>query len=135
MGKKNKIVLCDTNILFHLLNGNEQVKKNLEKIGIENIAFSIITYAEAFAGSSKVEAKSLKSFFTKHQLFHITEDASKIFNGLILSNLNRHSKWIPDALIAATAVSNQIEVFTLNRKDFDFIPNLFIIPDFFFSGH
>lgn len=124
MGKKNQIVLCDTNILFQLLAGNEEVKKNIEKIGNENIAFSIITHAEAFAGSSKADVKSLKSFFANHQLYHINEDASKIFNGLILSNHDRHSKWIPDALIAATAVSKQIEVYTLNRKDFDFIPNL-----------
>lgn len=124
MGKKNQIILCDTNILFQLLKGNEKIKKTLEKIGSKNIAFSIITCAEAFAGSSKDEIKFLKSFFEKHQLLHITEDASKIFNGLILSNTYRHSKWIPDALIAATAIGNQIDLFTTNRKDFDFIPGL-----------
>jgi|GEM_PF-6396017 len=79
MGKKNQIVLCDTNILFRLLKGNEKIKKNLEKIGSKNIAFSIITCAEAFAGSSKDEVKFLKSFFEKHQLFHITEDATIYF--------------------------------------------------------
>ena len=124
MGKKGKIVICDSNILFELLNGNEEVKRNLEEIGDERIAFSIITHAEAYAGSSKEEVKSLKSFLGRHTLFHIDDQISKIFNGLILSNHNRHSKWIPDALIAATALSRQIEVYTLNRKDFDFISNL-----------
>ncbi len=31
---------------------------------------------------------------------------------------------IPDALIAASSVYNNIELFTLNRKDFDFAPHL-----------
>ncbi|MEI6817019.1 MAG: type II toxin-antitoxin system VapC family toxin [Bacteroidota bacterium] len=124
MGKKRQIVLCDTNILFELLKGNEKVKWNLEKIGDDSIAFSIITHAEAYAGCSKKDMNSLKSFFAKYQSFHINEEASKLFHGLIISNHSRHSKWIPDALIAATALSNNLEVFTLNRKDFDFIPGL-----------
>ena len=106
------------------MKGNEKVKKNLEKIGEGNIAFSIITHAEAYAGSSKKDMNALKSFFAKHRLYHINEEASKIFHGLIVSNHKRHSKWIPDALIAATALSNNIELFTHNRKDFDFIPDL-----------
>lgn len=106
MGKKDKIVLCDTNVLFQLLDGNQNVKRNLEMIGNENIAFSIITHAEAYAGSSKDQMKVLKSFFAKYQLYYLTHDASKIFHGLILSYHSRHSKWIPDALIAATAMSN-----------------------------
>lgn len=124
MVKKGRIILCVSNILFALLNGNAEVQSNLKKIGEENIAFSIITYAEAYAGSSKDDTKALKSFFEKHRLYHLSEDASKIFNGLILSYHERHSKWIPDALIAATALSTHIEIYTLNRKDFDFIPNL-----------
>lgn len=124
MGKKDKLILCDSNILFALLKGNQEIKKNLEKIGEENISFSIITHAEAYAGSSKDDVKALKVFFARHHLYHINEDASKIFNGLILSNHNYHERWIPDAIIAATALSNQLELFTLNRKHFDFIPHL-----------
>ena len=126
MGKKRKITLCDTTILFELLKGNAEIKKRLEEIGHENIAFSIITHAEAYAGSSKDEMKVLKSFFSKHKLFHLNGEASEIFNGLIQSHHVRHSKWIPDALIAATAISNNLEVYTLNRKDFDFIDKLIL---------
>ena len=124
MGKKNKIILCDTNILFELLKGNLKVKKQLEKIGDSQIAFSIITHAEAYAGCSKKDMNALKSFFSKYKLYHITEESSKIFHGLILSNNRRDRKWIPDALIAATSLSNNLELFTHNRKDFDFIPDL-----------
>jgi predicted nucleic acid-binding protein len=111
MGKK-KVVLCDTNILFELLKHNTRVKSYLEEIGNENIAFSIITHAEAYAGSSKEDLKILKSFFSKHKVYHLDRETSRIFSGLIQSNPSRHSKWIPDALIAATAISNHLEVYT-----------------------
>ncbi len=59
MAKKGRLILCVSNILFALLKGNEEVKSNLKKIGDENIAFSIITHVEAYAGSSKDETKAL----------------------------------------------------------------------------
>ena len=63
MGKKKQIVLCDTTILFELFKGNSEIKNLLDKIGNENISFSIITHAETYAGSSKENFKKLKQLF------------------------------------------------------------------------
>ena len=124
MGKKTGIVLCDSNILFQLLKGNKEIEKAVLKIGEANVGFSIITQAEAYAGSPKEEIKFLRTYFRKHPTYPIDREVSTIFTGLILSSHERHSKWIPDALIAATAIGNQLPLYTLNRKDFDFIPEL-----------
>jgi len=35
-----------------------------------------------------------------------------------------HRPSIPDMLIAATAVNDNFELYTLNTKDFKFIPNM-----------
>ncbi|MEY4904394.1 MAG: hypothetical protein RLZZ292_2209 [Bacteroidota bacterium] len=35
-----------------------------------------------------------------------------------------HGLQIPDALIAATAISNQLLLFTENKQDFKFIPEI-----------
>jgi predicted nucleic acid-binding protein len=35
-----------------------------------------------------------------------------------------HKLELADALIAATAIHHNVELYTLNRKDFVFIPNL-----------
>ena len=43
---KNEVILCDTNIFINLFKGQLKVKTALDKIGKENIALSIITYAE-----------------------------------------------------------------------------------------
>ena len=98
MGKKRvKNILCDSNILFEFLNGNETVRENLKKIGEENLAFPVIAHAEAYAGSSKLQFVLLKKVFARYEVYHITEESSKIFNGLIQTHHTRHSKWISDA--------------------------------------
>jgi len=127
MGKKsltNSPILCDTNVLFRFMEGDEKTKEIIAKIGEERIAFSIITTAEAMAGCSKLEFAILKKVFSRYQIFHMSKESSLIFNGLIQSNHARHSKWIPDALIASIAIANQLELFTYNRKDFDFIKEI-----------
>lgn len=125
MGKKKiNPVLCDSNVLFKFLEGDESTRKILDKLGRDRITFSIITTAEAYAGCNKVNFQLLKKVFSGYAVYHLTEDVSRRFNGLIQTYHDRHSKWIPDALIAATALSNNIELFTYNKKDFDFIPEL-----------
>ncbi len=37
-----------------------------------------------------------------------------------------HNLSIPDALIAATALEHMLELYTLNTKDFQFIPGLML---------
>ena len=39
-----------------------------------------------------------------------------------------HKVSIPDMLIAATAISHELELYTLNTKDFKFIPELNLYP-------
>ena len=124
--KKIKFILCDSNVLFSLLRGDEKTRINLQKIGDHQIAFSIITVAEAYAGCSKLEFTLLKKVFSAYKVFLINDDVSKIFHGLMQSHHSRHSKWIPDALIAATAISNNLELYTYNKKDFDFIDDLIL---------
>ncbi|HRH59196.1 MAG TPA: PIN domain-containing protein [Chitinophagaceae bacterium] len=60
---KGEIVLCDTNIFINLFKGHENIKAALAKIGNENIALSIITYAEIIYGTSKSKLTAIKSFF------------------------------------------------------------------------
>jgi predicted nucleic acid-binding protein len=125
MGKKKiNHILFDTNVLFRFMEGDESTKSILDKIGKERTSFSIITTAEAFAGCSKIEFAILKSVFANYTIYHLSNESSTIFNGLIQSYHTRHSKWIPDALIASIAIANNLELFTYNRKDFDFIKDL-----------
>ncbi len=123
MGKK-KIILCDTNIFINLIRGDESVFRNLMNIGEKNIAYSIITRAEIFQGAKKSEVLRDKLLFEQWKPLHLSEDISKIFHGLIQNYSISHRIQIPDALIAATAISNDLQLYTFNKKDFDFIPEI-----------
>jgi predicted nucleic acid-binding protein len=125
MGKKKiNHILCDTNVLFRFMEGDETTKSILDKIGKERISFSVITTAEAYSGCSKLEFAILKKVFANYRIYHLSDESSIIFNGLIQSYHARHSKWIPDALIASIALAENLEILTYNRKDFDFIDDI-----------
>lgn len=55
----------------------------------------------------------------------ITETGKRFF--LFEHCAKSHRLKIPDALIAATAITNQVMLFTYNHKHFRFIPNLELV--------
>lgn len=121
---KNEVILCDTNIFINLFRGQQSVKATLDKIGNGNIAFSIITYAEIIYGTPKAKLPAVKSFFAQLTLVDLDTDVSKQFKAIILSYSFSHRVGIPDSLIAATAISQGLTLYTENKKDFDFIPGI-----------
>lgn len=121
---KSEMILCDTNVFINLFRGDANIKATLEKIGDENIAFSIITFAEILYGTPKSQLPAIKSFFEQLTPIDLDQDISREFKGLILSYAFSHRIGIPDTLIAATAISQGLTLFTENKKDFDFIPGI-----------
>jgi predicted nucleic acid-binding protein len=119
------MVLCDTNILIHAFNGNVATIKALEEIGFANIVLSSITTMELLQGmGNKSELaqmkKKIKYYDIIHFDSHISQKSIELIEGFKLS----HHLQIPDAIIGATAIVNEIELFTYNKKDFDFMPNI-----------
>jgi predicted nucleic acid-binding protein len=65
------MVLCDTNILIHAFNGEEETIDRLNSIGFEQIVLSSITVMELFQGmGNKLQLKRMKR---KIQYFDIAE--------------------------------------------------------------
>lgn len=118
-----KIILCDTNIFIEYFHGNEPIVHELDFLTFERLAMPAVAVAELYFGMRKRESDKTKALVRKFNLFHIDTGISSLFLQFILGY---HDKGIsiPDAHIAATAVSNNLEQFTLNRADFDFIKDL-----------
>ena len=118
-----RIVLCDTGILIEVFRKNEEIKRNLVEIGNENLAISVITNAEILFGMRKHEEKRTKTLLRKFKQFHLNKPISgkfiELMNDSYLPGLQ-----IPDALIAATCIVNNLPLYTLNKKDFVDIPDL-----------
>ena len=119
------MLLCDTNIFIEVYRRNVAICAELEKIGHENIAISDITRGELFYGAiNKAELKLINNDLSKVSVLHINEEISDMAVNLVETYCLSHKLDIEDALIAATAIYYHIELFTLNIKDFKFIPNV-----------
>ena len=55
---------------------------------------------------------------------NINEEISDLSKKLVFDYAKSHSLDIPDSLIAATAIINNINLLSYNKKDFKFINNL-----------
>jgi predicted nucleic acid-binding protein len=119
------MVLCDTNILISAFNGRAEAVDQLNKIGLGEIALSSVTVMELLQGmGNKNELAQMKKRLKFYDVVHIDEVISKKAIELMEQFRLSHGLQIPDAFIAATSVVYQIPLFTYNRKDFDFIPNI-----------
>ncbi len=125
------MILCDTNILVELYKNNPTVINEMRKIGMNQIAISIITQAELYYGAiDKVEFARIQKHLNLINKIPIDEQISAQFIQLMGRYSLSHKLAIPDALIAATALVYDMSLYTLNLKDFRFIEglNLYVSP-------
>jgi predicted nucleic acid-binding protein len=119
------MILCDTNILIEFYKGNSEVVKELQKIGLPNLAVSVITAGELYFGArDKREMERIRKHLSLMRQIPLDNDISKRFLNLLEEFALSHRLSIPDALIAATTLSQGAPLYTLNLKDFQFIPGL-----------
>lgn len=107
-----------------LFRGDEKTKHTIQEIGLENIAISIITFSEILQGAWKRDEERTIKFLNSVKTLHLNQEISKTFKGLISSYSISHRLRIADGLIAATAISNGLKLFTYDRNDFKFIPEI-----------
>lgn len=118
-------VLCDTNILIEYYKDNATVLQQLKQIGANNIAVSVITKAELFYGArDKQELIKLERHLSFCHCYQLDGEVSLLFADLMKTYALSHRVSIPDMLIAATAIVHNLPLYTLNTKDFRFIPNI-----------
>lgn len=119
------MILCDTNILIEFYKGNPAIVQELRQIGAAQLAISVITQAELYYGAlNKAELLRIQKHLNLLHNLPIDPQISNRFTELMVQYSLSHKLAIPDALIAATALVNDLELYTLNIKDFRFIENL-----------
>ncbi len=122
---KKKIVLCDTNILIELSKNNQEVSAKLKNIGYSNIAVSSVSAGEFIYGAlNKAELAKIRKALNAIQIIHVNEAVSEKTLALLENYSLSHNLDVPDALIAATALVHNIQLYTLNVKDFRFIESI-----------
>ncbi len=121
-----KIVL-DTNILIEVLKGNRSIVEKLEKQNFEYCISSITVMELYFGALNKAELFTLKKFVKLFKIIELNDNISSISTELIFQYAKSHNLTIPDSLIASTAISENIKLYTLNLKDFRYIDGLVLL--------
>jgi predicted nucleic acid-binding protein len=120
-------VILDTNILIEILKGDKRTIAKVESLKQE-LCISSITAMELFYGArNKAEVKKLEKFILLFTLLYPDETLSRKAMELVKQYAKSHSLDIPDSLIAATALTQNCELFTYNRKDFRYIEGLKLV--------
>ena len=119
------MILCDTNILIEFYKGNNDVLETLNRAGLDNLGVSIVTIGELYFGAKdKRELSKLQKHLSMLKQFELDIEISNIFLGLMREFVLSHKLSVPDGLIAATAIRHNLPLFTLNIKDFHYLPGL-----------
>lgn len=86
---------------------------------------SIISVGELIYGAlNKRELSQIKKDVKNLILIEIDKNICDVFLELLSRYALSHKLAVPDCFIAATALANNIELFTLNVKDYRFIEGL-----------
>jgi len=121
----DKIVLCDTDVIIEFYKNNVHVISKLKAIGQENILISTITAGELIYGAfNKKELKQIQKDLKSLTVLDIDEKTCEIFLDIMGKYALSHNLSLPDGFIAASAIATDIELFTLNLKDYKFIEGL-----------
>jgi predicted nucleic acid-binding protein len=119
------MILVDTNVFIEYYKNNPAICKILERIDPQKIAINDVVCAELYFGArNKQELADIVADMEKLTVLAIFPNISKLAVNLIKQFCLSHKLKLPDALIAATAILHNAELFTLDRKGFAYIPNL-----------
>ena len=117
-----KIVLCDTDVIIEFYRNNSGIVSELKKIGQQNIAVSTITAGELIYGAlNKKELRQIMKDLDNLTVLGIDNKTCDVFLDTMAKYALSHKLALPDGFIAATALANDVEVYTLNLKDYRFI--------------
>jgi tRNA(fMet)-specific endonuclease VapC len=125
MAEASHMIVCDTNILIEFYKKTPDIVQELQHIGYTQLAISAITQAELYFGAlDKAELRKLKTHLSLLTVLPLTNNISGRFIELMETYCLSHKLSLPDAMIAATSLIHQYELYTLNRKDFHFITGI-----------
>lgn len=124
------LVLVDTDILVDVARGVAQADAFLRESAIDaTLGISTITEMELIVGCRDgSELEQLQKFLASYRRVSLTPDIGERALRLMCEYRLSHGLLIPDALIAATALVSGSRLLTKNRKHYQHIPGLGLVP-------
>lgn len=124
--KKLVRVLCDTNVFIKYFREDDKINERLDNIGFAQLYLSSVSIAEIYSGMRKGEVRKTLSLIKKFNRIDFDKESSQWFTQIML-DYRKQNPSIPDAMIAAIAIVNQCQLYSLNRKHFSYIKELSLL--------
>jgi predicted nucleic acid-binding protein len=124
------LVIIDTDILIDVSHKDDKAVNYVENLEFNySLAISLITQMELIIGCrNKHELAMLDKFLNRFQVIKLNDSISTIAIDLLKQYRLSHGLLMPDALIASTALSLNVNLATKNQRDYRFIENLKLLP-------
>ncbi len=120
-----KKLLLDTSVIIDFLRRKDKSGSLFYQVSEQDLYISIITHTELFAGKSIWENKEarniLSEVFSGTKIIPLTEDISEKAGYIRAHN---QSNSLIDSIIAATSITSDCKIVTLNMKDFEQIKGI-----------
>lgn len=119
-------LLVDSDVLIEYLRGRPGAVEFVE--GVEDdLLVSVVTLAELLAGvRDDEEHRRVDEFRLAIEVAPVTEEIARQAGALRRQYLRSHGLALPDAFIAATALSRGAILVTFNRKHFPMVPDVLV---------
>lgn len=123
-------LLVDTDVMIELTRGNNQAIQLLNTYQKQyQLCVSSITRYELLIGSrNKSELKDLLELLTFFNTLSLNNEIAQMAEKLIIDYNLSHNLQLADALIASTALVNDVGLLSRNKKDFQYIDKINLIP-------
>jgi len=97
--------------------------QELDALGFDRLYLSVISEVEMYVGMKYSEKRRTVEVINKFNIIGLDPEISRRLSSLIWEHYAKRPG-IPDMIIAATALTYPVELFTFNKKDFDFIDGI-----------
>lgn len=124
------LLFCDTCVIIDFMSGRSQVLNDLIKSDTTLFVNSIIEMELLQGARDKNELQRIEKKLGAFRLLNMQQTIFDLATQFIREYRLSHGLALPDAVIGATAIYYQMPLFTYNRKDFKFLPEIHLADDY-----
>ena len=113
-------ILLDSDVIIEWLRGRPPVTQQMIALieAHEDLCWTPVSIAEILAGARASEDEAIGDLFLMLEALPITTDVGRKAGAYLTSYAKSHGLELGDALIAASAFSNDRQFWTLNKKHY-----------------
>jgi len=115
------MIVLDSDIIIWILRGDKQLTEQFKSVIAEtdgNVFITPIQIAEIYAGMLPKEKTLIDNFMSSLPVIIINEKTGKLAGEFMNKYAKSHNVTLSDAMVAASARSNDCEIWTMNKKHY-----------------